>query len=175
MDLPSNIGPSPGPAGASPRGAGPDLTINSDLALPENRILNAWRDFFEAAQEVSARLEERLRQETGSDLGEFNLLMALAEAPDHTLTMSALAKRLVFSIPRLSYRVNTLSERGWVVKSACAEDKRASNVELTTDGIGRLQHVGAVHREHIREIFDANLTVAEMETLAELTARMRTP
>lgn len=141
--------------------------------LAENRTLDAWRRYFEASQLVITRLDEALRTETGSDLGEFNMLVSLAEAPERTLTLSALARRVVFSIPRMSYRVNQLLERGWVTKRACPNDGRASEVTLTDAGLERLRHIGSVHREHIAQIFDASLDLTEAETLAELTERMR--
>lgn len=140
--------------------------------LAETDALDAWRAYFETAQVLITRLGEQLRAETGSDLGEFNVLMNLAEAPDRRLTLSALARRLVFSIPRLSYRIDAMVDRGWVAKEPSPNDRRASEVLLTPGGLARLRDVGAVHREHLRQVFDEVLTQQEMHHLAAASEKI---
>lgn len=140
-------------------GRGPDLLV-------ENRVMAAWRTSFETAQRLRTVLDRQLKEATGSDLVDLNLLMTLAEAEGRRLTMSVLAERLVFSVPRLSYRIRAHTDRGWVEKVPCVADARAHEIVLTDAGLERFGELGALHREHVRAVFDRALPLEQMEQLA---------
>lgn len=157
-------------AGAS--GAGPvDLLQGADL-LGEASALDAWRLYFETSQRVAARLGAALKDDAGMDLPEYNLLLVLAEEPGRRLRMSVLADRLVFSVPRLSYRVGVLVERGWVRKEPCPDDGRAHDVTLTEDGFHALVRAGRGHRAQIRQVFDAVLDADDITALARIMGKI---
>lgn len=147
----------------------PNLHIN----VLEVSNLSQWRNYFETAQHLISRLEEKLRNTTGSDLSDLNILISLAEAPNHTLQMTKLAQQLVFSVARLSYRVRVLEERGWIAKVACPNDRRASNLQLTPDGIDALARLGATHRQHIQAAFFDRLTPTEVATLSAISEKLK--
>lgn len=140
--------------------------------LGATRIMRAWRSYFETAERVRSLLDQRLKETTGSDLVDFNILLSLAEAPEKTLTLSDLADRLVFSVPRLSYRISVLVDRDLVTKSRCPQDGRAHNVALTRAGLQRYQELGSAHRRHIRDVFDDALTTTDMDELERIMTRM---
>ncbi|WP_051298065.1 MarR family winged helix-turn-helix transcriptional regulator [Brevibacterium album] len=140
--------------------------------LGEPAVMRAWRTYFETSQRLIAHLGERMKQDSDMELGDFNVLMVLAEAPERTLAMTALAERLVFSVPRLSYRAKALAERGWVRKERAAHDGRVQHVILTDAGARQLIRVGQAHRERVREVFDSVLAPEEIEALGGLSARV---
>ncbi len=140
--------------------------------LAEARTMEAWRLYFETSQRVMAQLGTALKGDAGMDLADYNLLMVLAEAPDRTLTMSVLAERIVFSVPRLSYRIGVLVERGWVLKEPCPDDRRAHNIVLTDDGAGALVAAGRDHRQQIHRLFDAVLDADDIDALARIMGKM---
>jgi DNA-binding MarR family transcriptional regulator len=140
--------------------------------LAEPAVMAAWRTYFETAQRLTTRMGEWMKGDSGVDLGDFNILMVLAEAPDRVLAMSVLAERLVFSVPRLSYRVRSLEERGWVRKEQDPDDRRVQQVHLTEEGAHTLVRVGQVHRQRVRHVFDEVLTREEIEALGRITAKI---
>ena len=135
--------------------------------------MEQWRTYFEASQYVRTTLADALREETGADLEEFNFLMVLAEAPQHTLHLSEIAERLVFSFARLNYRVKTFVERGLITKEQCPADKRASHVTLTRRGLEHFTALGAVHSQHVEQLVRTHLTPDELALLASLSERLR--
>lgn len=141
--------------------------------LAEARTMESWRLYFETSQRVMAQLVAALKEDAGMDLADYNLLMVLAEAPARTLTMSVLAERIVFSVPRLSYRIGVLVERGWVLKQPCPDDGRAHNVILTDEGAAALIAAGRDHRQQIHEVFDAVLDADDIAALARVMGKMR--
>ena len=141
--------------------------------LGEARRMEIWRTYFETSQRVMARLQARLKEDAGMDASDYNLLMVLAEAPERTLQMSVLADRIVFSVPRLSYRIGVLVERGWVDKLPCADDRRAHNIVLTEDGARALMRAGRDHRREIHAVFDGVLNEEDMAALERVMGKMR--
>src|SRR5512144_2980292 len=58
---------------------------------------------------------------------EYAALMALAESPDRTMRMTALASRTNATLPRLSHVARRLEERGLIRRFPCPTDRRATN------------------------------------------------
>lgn len=141
--------------------------------LGETRTMEAWRLYFETSQRVMAQLGAALKDDAGMDLADYNLLMVLAEAPQRTLRMTVLAEKIVFSVPRLSYRIGVLVDRGWVLKESCTEDRRAHNIILTEAGTAALIAAGRDHRAQIHEVFDAQLDAEDIDDLARIMGKMR--
>ena len=75
------------------------MTVSDDIRPLKARDerLGPWRAFLLAHARVTRRLDEELRSEHGLSLGEYDALLALAEAPDHRLRMHALAERVILS------------------------------------------------------------------------------
>ncbi len=137
--------------------------------LAEAGVLNAWRSHFETSQRLVGLLDAELRREVGFGLSDYNLLLLLVEAPARTLRMSVLADRLVFSAPRLTYRIGLLENKGWVVKSACPQDGRAHLITLTDAGWDEFRAAGRIHRAHIAEHFEKALAPGDAEHLLRIS------
>ena len=56
----------------------------------ETLAQNAWRTYFETSQRLRQALEVQLKDDAGLDVSDYNTLLLLWEAPERTLTMSAL-------------------------------------------------------------------------------------
>ena len=165
-----------GGEGSDAGGARRDLLTGQprrDL-LAETRTMEAWRLYFETSQRLMAQLGAALKEDAGMDFADYNLLMVLAEAPGRTLRMTVLAEKIVFSVPRLSYRIGVLVDRGWVLKEACAKDRRAHNIILSEAGAAALVAAGRDHRAQIRAVFDSQLDADDIDDLARIMGKMRT-
>lgn len=88
---------------------------------------------FRAYGVQQAALADELRTHSLSTSG-FNLLMALANSPEHALEPCTLAERLLISRPSVTSLIDTLATRGLVRRTAVAEDRRRVRVELTQAG-----------------------------------------
>ncbi len=125
----------------------------------------AWRAFFETSALISDRMEKRLHAVTGLKLAEYNLLLLLAEAPDHQLRMGELADRMVFSPSRLSYQAKSLAKRGLIERCIDENDKRGMTAQLTEEGRRVFAAASAVHAQHIKQLFHPALDDAQAEQL----------
>lgn len=138
----------------------------------ETLALTAWRTYFETSQRIRQALEAQLKDDAGLTVSDYNTLLLLWEAPERTLTMSALAKKLVFSPSRLNYRIKVLVDSGLVTKSSCPEDGRAHIVALTEAGARAFLVAGAQHKAYIDEIFLGHVSDAELEVLESVFTRI---
>lgn len=128
----------------------------------------AWRAFFETSARVTTSVEKQLQAETGLKLPEYNVLLALAEAPENRLRMGELAKQLIFSPSRLSYQVKTLAAQGLIIRTTDAQDKRGATAELTDVGREAFRVASAVHASHVRKLFHPALNDDEAQQLAAM-------
>jgi len=96
--------------------------------------LHAWKNFIAVVEYLPGVLDSQLVQDAELSHFEYFTLAMLSEAPERTLRMSALGSVTNATLPRLSHVVSRLENRGLVSRSACAEDKRATNATLTDAG-----------------------------------------
>jgi len=145
------------------------------LAEPSTRLrprdprLTPWRAFLTAHARVTRRLDEELRAEHDLSLGEYEALLALAEAPDRRLRMHALADRVVLSKSGVTRLIDRLVADGLVVRDQCLSDARGAEAVLTEDGLGRLRRAS---RTHLRGIEDHFLAVVNEADLAVVERAM---
>src|ERR1700712_6009675 len=100
--------------------------------------MGAWRGFLNAHAHVIRRLEAELEAEQSMPLANYDVLVQLAEAPDHALRMSELATSVLLSRSGLTRLVDRLEREGLVERQACADDARGTLAVLTPGGLTRL-------------------------------------
>ncbi|MEM7271986.1 MAG: MarR family winged helix-turn-helix transcriptional regulator [Actinomycetota bacterium] len=129
----------------------------------------AWRGLLAIINRAFPEIERTLR---GHDLlaVHYTILVALSEAPDHTMGLSALADAANLSPSRLSHRMRTLVDRGDVVIAPDPEDGRAKNAHLTPPGLARLEAVAPHHVEDVQRLIFDHLDETETAALADALA-----
>ena len=133
---------------------------------------SSWRTYFETSQRIRQTLESRLKEEAGLSVSDYNTLLLLWEAPERRLTMSALARGLVFSPSRLNYRIGLLEDAGLVVKTESAADRRVHEVVLTDAGARAFLAAGRGHRRAVDEVFLDHVGDDELDVIDRVFARV---
>ncbi|MDF2443465.1 MAG: hypothetical protein JWR01_1668, partial [Subtercola sp.] len=96
----------------------------------------------------------------------------LSEAPEHTLRMTALAAVTNSTLPRLSHVASRLEQRGYLRRSPCAEDRRATNASLTDEGWQKVVHTAPGHVATVRANVIDPLERSEVAELDRIMGRM---
>lgn len=125
----------------------------------------AWRRLVAVVELLPGVLDSQLRAGAGLTHYEYFVLATLAEAPEHTLRMTALAQRTNATLPRLSHVVRRLEGRALVERFACAEDGRATNARLSTAGWDAVVAAAPGHVDTVRRHVIDPLTPAQLEQL----------
>lgn len=124
---------------------------------PETNWLNAeeqeiWRAYLTGTARIAEVLDAELRPH-GLDLGEYEILVALSEAPGRRLRMSDLAEVVHQSRSRLTHAIARMEEKGLVGREQCPDDRRGVFAALTDTGYSLLVAAAPAHVESVRRVF----------------------
>ena len=130
--------------------------------------MSAWRKFVAVVELLPGVLDGQLQRDADLSHFEYFVMAMLSEAPARTLRMTELSFETNATLPRLSHVVARLEKRGYLMRSPCEEDRRATNAILTASGWEKVVatapgHVGAV-RENVIDPLDAR-DVADLDRI----------
>ncbi len=135
---------------------------------PEQQL--SWRSYLLGAARLTEVLSRELDEDAGLSLSEYEILVRLSEAPEHTARMSELATSLVHSRSRLTHTVSRLERRGLVERRTCASDGRGVNATMTPEGYALLVAAAPGHVRAVRENLVDVLSEAQLRALGEAMA-----
>jgi DNA-binding MarR family transcriptional regulator len=131
--------------------------------------MHAWLRFVAVVELVPGLLDSQLQRDSSLSHFEYYVLAMLSEAPDQTLRMTGLSSMTNSSLPRLSHVVKRLEERGFVQRTPCPTDRRATNASLTEEGWAIVQEAAPGHVRTVRENVIDPLTdeqVAQLDAIS---------
>jgi DNA-binding MarR family transcriptional regulator len=141
----------------------------SDL---DERHLTAWRALLNAHAAVVERIEHDLAAAHRLPLGSYDVLLALAEAPDQQLRMRELAGAIVLNRSTLTRRVDRLEHEGLLTREPCGADKRGAYAVLTDRGRAALRNAWPIYAQGIATYFARHLAEDEARALADALSRV---
>ena len=144
---------------------------HTETLLDPNQT-QAWRAFLRGTAQVNEVVNRDLEDLAGLSLHEYEVLVRLAEAPERTMRMSALASELVYSRSRLTHTVRRMEEAGLVERTTCESDRRGVNCTITAKGAGRLEQAQPGHVTSVREHLVNRLTPEHVAQLANIMAAL---
>jgi DNA-binding MarR family transcriptional regulator len=109
-----------------------------------------WRLLLAVECRVREKLDEDLRTAHDLTLGDYDVLVQLAEAEGGSLRMSDLADRVLLSRSGLTRRLDGLVREGLVARRTCPEDRRGAFADITAAGRRRLEQAAPTHVEGVR-------------------------
>ena len=116
----------------------------------------AWVRLVALTELLPGALDAQLLRDAQLTHFEYAALMALAESPDRTMRMTALASRTNATLPRLSHVARRLEERGLIHRFPCPTDRRATNATITDAGMELIADAAPGHVETVRaNVLDA--------------------
>ena len=128
-----------------------------------------WRAYLLGSARLNEKLDIDLRQ-FGLDLGEYEILVTLSEAPDRRVRMSELAEAVHQSRSRLTHTITRMERSGLVERTTSSTDRRGVWAELTTDGFALLETAAPSHVEAVRRNFVEAMCPEDYEALGRAFA-----
>lgn len=123
-----------------------------------------WRSWLAGTAAIQDHLNDALRP-FDLDLGEYEILVRLSEAPCQQLRMSELASSVRQSRSRLTHAVARLEKRGIVSRTTCPADGRGVIAHLTDAGFSMLKDIAPTHVQSVREAFVDVVDPADYEAV----------
>src|ERR1700712_5767169 len=119
---------------ATPRGLTGDQNWAADPWLTTVQ-LTAWKKFIAVVELLPGVLDSQLQHDAELTHFEYYTLAMLSEAPNRTLRMTELAASTNSTLPRLAHVASRLEKRGYLARTPCPDDRRATNASLTDHGL----------------------------------------
>ncbi len=141
-------------------------------ARPTRDELASWRAFLRAHAVITRTLEAELLAEQDLSLAAYDVLVQLAEAPEHRLRMTELAERVLLSRSGVTRLVDRLEKLGLVARSPVESDGRGVAAELTDAGLSRLRTASHTHLAGVARHFAARLDADDRRALERISRRL---
>jgi DNA-binding MarR family transcriptional regulator len=134
--------------------------------------LAVWRSFLRTHTHLLRQLEHQLQAQGKIALGSYDVLVQLAEAPNHRLRMSELAEAVLLSRSGLTRLVDRLQKDGLVARQPDPEDARGTYTVLTAKGRDTLRDAAQVHLAGVADLVLTRLSEAELRQLQALMIKL---
>jgi DNA-binding MarR family transcriptional regulator len=128
----------------------------------------AWRGFHAMRTQLLARLSRSLLEESGLSGADFEVLVAVSEAPGKRMRAVELGRALGWEKSRLSHQVTRMEARGLVCREECKNGSRGAEVVLTALGRRTIDAAAPMQLAQTRANFIDLLSPAQLRTLAEI-------
>jgi DNA-binding MarR family transcriptional regulator len=148
---------------ATPKGTCPPNTPHGE----------AWGALSRTHAAVSQRLQEALARGDYPPLPWYEVLAAVAEAPDRRMRMGDLAEVLVITRGGLTKLVDRLVKAGLLERTFCETDRRVSFATLCPAGGTLLAEMRPVIVGELEVAFSADLSVEQANELRDRLDRVR--
>ena len=134
--------------------------------------MTAWRSFITTTGDLLRASEHEL-EPFGLDMGDYQLLAMLSEAPEQQLRMSDLADALRLTRGGLTRRMEGVVKKKLVTRVQSSEDGRVAFAQMTTKGVTTLNEVAPEHVETVRRLMIDLLTPAEVKAVGTAFGKIR--
>src|SRR5690242_1996215 len=121
---------------------------------------------------TSRELSADLTAEHGLTINDYEALLLLSRAEDHSLRRIDLASRLLLTASGVTRLLDGLEREGWVEKGSCPSDARVTYAVLTEKGREKLERAQCSHVAAICELFEKRFSPEELATLTRLLTRL---
>lgn len=141
--------------------------------MTQTKDWNAWKNYIFTASRILTGAEMQLHKAHKLSLSDYDVMVTLLHAPEHTLSVSCLKATVVVTTSGLSRAIGRLEQRGWLTKTPDECDKRQITLQLTAEGIAAIEAIRPDHHQYASEHFFNALTAEEQKSLREILARLR--
>ena len=133
----------------------------------------AWRGLLRMTAQLNARANRQLQEEYGISLADYEVLVALSEAPEDRLRVFEVADALAWEQSRVSHQLARMQRRGLITREGCATDARGAFAVLTGAGRAAIEQAAPAHVELVRQLVFDDLSPEQVSALTEITTRVR--
>jgi DNA-binding MarR family transcriptional regulator len=143
------------------------------VALLDELELPAWRGMLQAHARITQQLDAEMRAQHGLSVSAYEVLMFLADAPEHRMRMSDIAQQVLLSRSGCTRLVDRLVGLGYVVRYAATNDGRGLYAQLTDAGVAKAAVARVTHLDGVRRFFLDRLTTTDQIALGDIWSRLQ--
>jgi len=149
------------------------LTTQSLTSTPAtSNAVRALGGLVGAHSTLTRELSAQLVDKHGLTLSEYEVLLLLSRAPEHSMRRIDLAGEVRLSPSGVTRMLNRLEDTGLVTKGKCSTDARVTYAVLTDAGMHKLQRCAPDHFAAVERLLGERLDDGELDSLAALLGRL---
>ncbi|WP_327699839.1 MarR family winged helix-turn-helix transcriptional regulator [Streptomyces sp. NBC_00459] len=134
--------------------------------------LHAWMALAGMVTKLPAAMDRQLQRDAGLTHFEYQVLVGLSRAPEHTLRMSELADFTAGQLPRLSQVAARMEQRGWLTRRPDPTDGRYTLASLTDTGMTKLETSAPGHVTAVRRLIFDSLSPTQVRQMTQIAQRI---
>lgn len=146
--------------------------MSSQVPTLRDLELDAWIKFLRAHAAITRQFTAELLAMHGLTINDFDVLSALARAPERALKRVDLADRVMLTPSGITRLIKGLESAGYVCNRSCDEDARVTYAVLTDEGNEMLEEARQTHLLSVRALFSERFEKDELQTFASLLERL---
>lgn len=135
--------------------------------MEKQQALKAITVLLRASQSIQDVVKQEVA-EYGLNPTEFSVLELLYHKGDQPIQM--IGKKVLLTSGSMTYIVDRLESKGYLVRKACPSDRRVTYAALTTEGTGLMERIFPAHRERMETLFDGLVldeTINQLKTIGK--------
>lgn len=136
---------------------------------------DVWRLWLEVTQRHINEFDDDLQDHSSLTMSDYEVLVTLSESPNNEARMSELARRAIISRSRLTYRVDRMVKKGYVVRADSGADRRGVVAKLTDEGMRHLEAAAPKHVDKVQALLFERLDGNDLEVLRGLLDKLVDP
>jgi DNA-binding MarR family transcriptional regulator len=133
---------------------------------------DAWHGFVRMRERLYGRVSRELQAESCLSVGDYRVLVRLAEAPEGRMRFSELARSVEWEPSRMSHQVSRMAKRRLVRREGYVQGGHRAFVVITPAGRGAIAEAAPCHAGTVRRLFVDLLTPGELEALCRISRRV---
>ncbi|TCI69166.1 MULTISPECIES: MarR family winged helix-turn-helix transcriptional regulator [unclassified Exiguobacterium] len=135
--------------------------------MEERQTLKAITVLLRASQSIQDVVKQEVA-EYGLNPTEFSVLELLYHKGDQPI--QTIGKKVLLTSGSMTYIVDRLEAKGYLIRKACPSDRRVTYVALTEEGRTLMSRIFPAHEQRMDELFDgldlAN-TITQLKTVGK--------
>lgn len=132
----------------------------------------AWQGLLRAHAALVRNVDSELREAHGLPLSWYDVLAAVAGAPEGRIRMGELAEGVMLTPAGASGVVDRLQRANLVERRPCEGDARGTYALVTTEGLRQLQRAERTHRDAVRQHYTSRFDDTELELVGSVWDRV---
>lgn len=141
--------------------------------MTQKQDWDAWKNYIFTASRILTGAEMQLHKAHRLSLSDYDVMVTLLHAPEHSLSVSCLKATVVVTTSGLSRAIGRLEQRGWLTKTPDEYDKRQITLKLTAEGVAAIEAIRPEHHQYAAENFFDVLTTEEQASLRAILDHLR--
>jgi DNA-binding MarR family transcriptional regulator len=145
----------------------PDGTRSQSGQALASSELAAWRGLLRVSVRLRRELDTRLSEGHNLTIGDYDVLVQLAEQHEQRMRMADLADSVLQPRSSLTRIVGGLEARGLIRREGTSDDARGVEAVLTEEGVAVFRRAQVAHHDNVRELFLDRLSDKQLAELAQ--------